>query len=149
MRLHQQQLPPGRQMVSPRDGLMWPSYPMACLRYEYMFLHQTVNKFTLRDLLQESLAYQCGKNTNKPPTWERFIPPIYGDSGDGSCWFTHILFPVYHHSCCLNPPPKFHAVLTGVVFAFGSHDHEARPLAGLVPGNPRELETLAPGRFKP
>jgi hypothetical protein len=29
----------------------------------------------------------CGKNNNKPPIWEWFIPPIHGDLGDGLLLF--------------------------------------------------------------
>ena len=38
------------------------------------------------------IPYNVGKYNNKPPIWEWFIPPIYGDLGDGSL----LLYPHYH-----------------------------------------------------
>ena len=35
-----------------------------------------------------------GKNNNNQPIWEWFIPPIYGDLGDGWGWFMALFYNV-------------------------------------------------------
>jgi len=42
------------------------------------------------------LDFPCGKNKNKPPVWEWFVPPIYGEIGDSLLLFyQHYILTIF------------------------------------------------------
>ena len=72
------------------------------------------------------ITVTCGKNNNKPPMWEWFIPPIYGDLVGG--WliivlprFTHII-TVLGHNC--RSSVKLHGQQTNL-----SPDRSGQPMS--------------------